>query len=43
MQSPNEQFKSFEKWYKRQWIKVSIKYALSDLFNLVKTYLCKST
>lgn len=30
MKNPNEQIKDFEKWYKRQWFKVSIRYALSD-------------
>ena len=38
MQSPNEQFKSFEKWYKRKWLKISIKYAIPDLLKQIKSY-----
>ncbi len=30
MLSPNEQIKAFEKWYRLQWLKVSVRYALSD-------------
>ena len=30
MLSPNEQIKTIEKWYKFQWLKVSVRYALSD-------------
>ena len=30
MKSPNEQMKEFEKWYRIQWIKVTVKYALLD-------------
>ncbi len=30
MKSPNEQIKEFERWYRVQWVKITIKYALSD-------------
>lgn len=33
MKSPNEQIKEFEKWYKVQWLKINLKYALIDFFS----------
>lgn len=38
MSNPNEQLKTFEKWYKQQWIKISIIYAVPDLLKQIKSY-----
>lgn len=35
MKSPNEQIKEFEKWYKVQWLKITIKYALHDFIKAI--------
>lgn len=41
MKSPNEQIKDFEKWYRVQWVKVSIRYGLSDwVKQLFKNHCC---
>lgn len=33
----NDLYKSIEKWYRNQWLKISIKYAVPDLLKQIKS------
>ena len=36
--SKYELYLNNEKWYKQQWLKISIKYAVPDLLKQIKSY-----